>query len=118
MPQIDNRNSKPRRWFCWTLGMYLGSLIGLYDFFATPFLPNAHKARGVSVSVNGVIFGISPAGEVIAATLILLFFSNLQNRKTFTIVGTITIAICTILFGELNRVFPANNELYIPLAIF
>ena len=99
------------------VGMCMNTVNGLNDFFMSPFLPNYHEERGVSVTANGIIFGASPVGEITSAFLLFIFLLPIRNKKTLAISGMLMIGFSQILFGLLKIIVPTNNYVYITLAI-
>ncbi|XP_063729025.1 MFS-type transporter SLC18B1-like [Symsagittifera roscoffensis] len=109
--------SYSRKWVILIVGMGMNTVPGLNDYFMSPFLPNYHQKRGVSVTVNGIIFGLCPVGEVTSALLVFLFLLSIRNKKLLALSGMLLTGFSQILLGLLNFLFPTNNYAYIPLAM-
>ena len=106
-----------KKWVILTVGLGMNTVIGANDYFLGPFLPNYHEERGVSVTVNGIIFGASPVGEASSAFFTFQFLLSSRNKKLLALSGMLMAGFSQILFGLLKILVPTNNYVYTTLAI-
>ena len=87
--------------FKWSKSLYL-------DSFFAQFSQN----REISKIQVGVMSCAGRLGELIAALVILFFFYNVKNRKLHFCLGCLVNSVCSMLLGEITRMFPTDNTSY------